>query len=220
MNIVELENNLKEEDDKAGVYPIYTNKQGVLLVYLMIPSNKKYGGISPQMGKGGVDPGETVQQAAIREGFEELGLREDNIVSIKSISDHLHISRKTIYNLSVFVATVKDPNNFDTPGYESGWAGWMPIDDAIVQTRPEQVQFLQQIKQDYTVTLTKESAQTVIQDKINKYQDAVGHYDKMIKQDGDVHILRKEIETTKAEISNLNAQLQLAAQDSEHDGTV
>ena len=84
---------------RAGIYPIYTNEEGKAFVYMMIPSDPKYGGPLLQMGKGGIDEGETAEQAAIREGYEELGLLASNIknitqLTVKTIKENRQYNRK------------------------------------------------------------------------------------------------------------------------------
>ena len=131
---------------RAGVYPVYTEADGQRYVYMMVPSQPKFGGTLPQMGKGGIDDGETPEEAAMREGYEELGLREGNIKSFYQIADESIKTRKGGYQLTVFVAEVIDKDAFDPHGYEAKWSGWVEIDEALKVSRPNQQQFLQIIK--------------------------------------------------------------------------
>ena len=146
MHITELtEAKLKRIKDRAGVYPVYTDDQGVTHVYLMVPSKEKFGGALPQMGKGGIEKGETPEQAAKREGWEELGLRDSNIESMEVIATDTIRGKKEIYDITVFVAHIKDPDAFDPHGYEAKWSGWVSLKDAMKMSRKNQRHFLKKI---------------------------------------------------------------------------
>ena len=152
MKLLEVENPLKEIDARAGVYPIYTNEEGKTFVHMMIPSDPKFGGLLPQMGKGGVEEGESAEEAAMREGYEELGLRKDNVARMTQLTASIRRGKKEQYSLTVFVAELKDPDNFDPAGWESKWAGWVELEKAIETSRKDQRQFLRLLKNKYSNT--------------------------------------------------------------------
>ena len=110
---------------KAGVIPYYFNEQGNLMMMFMTPSNPAYGGNLYQIAKGRVDQGEQVQQAAFREGEEELGLNADNIANMLHVASGVIKGDDDTYILSVFAAEVKDPKAFGKPHYETGKRAWM-----------------------------------------------------------------------------------------------
>jgi len=134
---------------RAGVYPVYIDESGQKFVYMMVPSQEKFGGTLPQMGKGGIDDGETPEQAALREGREELGLRESNVENFYQLADKSVKTRKGGYQLTVFVAEVKDMDAFDPHGYEAKWSGWVELEEAVKVSRPNQQQFIEMISEKY-----------------------------------------------------------------------
>ena len=136
---------------RAGVYPFYIDEDGASYVHMMVPSNPKFGGALPQMGKGGIDAGESAEQAAMREGHEELGLIASNVERITQLTTTTIKGKNETYHITVFVAEVKDPENFETPGVESKWAGWVELDEAIKVSRKNQRQFLEIVKAKYEI---------------------------------------------------------------------
>lgn len=129
---------------KAGIVPYYFDENNVF-VYLMIPSDPAYGGSSPQIAKGRVDPGESAQQTAIREGEEELGLKPTNIKSITLGWSGNTQGMLDSHAMVVYIAEVVNPRNFGKPHYETGWAGWLPAQEALNKCRTSQKHILQQI---------------------------------------------------------------------------
>jgi len=115
----------------------------------MIPSDPAYGGDKPQLPKGRVDEGENTEQAAIREAQEEVGLRTDNIKEIQLITKETISGKYASYDIFVYGAEVIDSKAFDDFGWESKWAGWMPIDEALQKGRDNQRHFLQALKAKY-----------------------------------------------------------------------
>ena len=137
---------------RAGVYPFYIDEDGAAQVYLMIPSKEKYGGKLPQMGKGGIEEGETAEAAAMREGHEELGLLASNVKNIYELADQRVPTSRGGYQLTVFVAEVFDPNDFEPHGYEAKWSGWVELDEAIKMSRKTQRVFLEMLRDREDVT--------------------------------------------------------------------
>jgi len=136
---------------RAGIYPVYTDSEGQVWVCLMIPSDPAYGGPQPQMGKGRIDDGQTAQEAAIREGEEELGLRRSNMSNVQLLEEKIISGLNSSYTIFVYTCEVTDPKAFDKPHYESSWAGFLLIDDAIQRTRTQQRPFLEAVKAKYEV---------------------------------------------------------------------
>ena len=130
------------EKHKAGIIPYYV-KDGQILMKFMIPSNPAYGGTSPQVAKGEIDPGEDGRQAAVREGVEELGLVASNIVQLFPAGTIAIKGMKESYIMAVFVAEIKDPNMFSKPHYETGSTMWLTMEQFAAQGRQNQKQIVQ-----------------------------------------------------------------------------
>lgn len=131
------------EDIRGGVVPyFYDNNE--LYVHLMIPSNKDFGGIYPQIAKGVINKGEDIKSGSIREAEEELGFKKDNVDgNIELLKDYNMKGMK----LHIYIAKVIDPDNFNRPHYETGWSSWLQIDDAIEKCANYQKPILQDIKE-------------------------------------------------------------------------
>jgi len=111
---------------RAGMIP-YLIENGEVVMMFMKPSDTIYGGDQFQMCKGVVeDDDENYRAAALREGAEELGLRQENILSVTELGNFL--GRTT-----VFVAKVNDrsPAAFDTPHYETDEVVWLTCDEYL-----------------------------------------------------------------------------------------
>ena len=94
----------------------------------MAPSDPKFGGPEMQCCKGKVEEGETILEAALREGFEELGLFRGNIKSYKQIP--LELGKTTF-----FVAEIEDPELFGIPHFETGATKWLFLNEFLEQGR-------------------------------------------------------------------------------------
>jgi 8-oxo-dGTP pyrophosphatase MutT (NUDIX family) len=130
---------------RAGIVPYYIDGNQIH-VYLMIPSNAAYGGTEPQIAKGRVEE-EGEQEAAIREGEEELGLIRSNIDKIEvGWSGNLSGMSASGYKFVVYIASIKDPKNFGKFHYETGWAGWIS-EQEISRVRDSQRQIVSAIIQ-------------------------------------------------------------------------
>jgi len=111
--------------DKAGVIPFYRRDDGEILMMFRTPSDLNFGGTKPQVAKGGIDKGETVYQAAVREGAEELGLLLDNIVSTFPIPVQKIKGTDETYKLHMFAVEIEDPTHFGQHDYETAEVMWM-----------------------------------------------------------------------------------------------
>lgn len=103
---------------RAGVIP-YMIQEGALKMLFMKPADPKYGGDTFQIAKGKIDPGEDAQQAALREGKEELGLFVGNIEKLESLGGPM-LGRTYFY-----VAEIKDETMFGDAHFETGETRWM-----------------------------------------------------------------------------------------------
>lgn len=105
--------------DRAGIIPFYVNDDAEIMMMFMIPSDPEYGGSDFQIAKGKVDPGEQHEEAAIREGAEELGLVQANMIG------EVHFLGKFLGRMHIYVVQVSSPTNFDKPHYETAQVGWL-----------------------------------------------------------------------------------------------
>lgn len=118
---------------KSAIIPLKI-ADNQLYALTMIPSLAKYGGIFPQMAKGGIDEGEQPLQAAIREGSEELGLIPENIQKTFTVSVEV-FDNTTIH---VFACTLKDSEQWNIPHYETGSTLWVNVETQMHRLRPIQ----------------------------------------------------------------------------------
>lgn len=105
---------------RSGVIPYYIDDDNEIQMYFMKPSDPKFGGPDFQLAKGRIDDGEDAERTALREGEEELGLKSENIRYHQFVGNHYFNETHTVY-----IARIKDPNNFNTPCYETGETRWM-----------------------------------------------------------------------------------------------
>jgi 8-oxo-dGTP pyrophosphatase MutT (NUDIX family) len=122
--------------DKAGIIPYHGNK-----CLFMISSDPTFGGPDPAVAKGGIDSGENILQAAVREGEEELGLKKSNFVNAPFKAWEGEIKGLlNSYTMHVFAVEVKDPTDFDTPHYETEQTVWMTREEFAKNGRASQRQ--------------------------------------------------------------------------------
>lgn len=113
---------------RAGVIP-YIIENGDVLMMFMVPSEPAYGGQEPQLAKGKVEEDETMMQAALREGAEEVGLFKGNCIITEEVG--LFMGRTT-----VFVSKIKDKDMFGSPGFETESTMWLTLEQFMEQGRP------------------------------------------------------------------------------------
>ena len=145
MKMVEIKN-----DSKSGIIPFYVGDDGQIRMLFMVPSDPYYGGPRLQIAKGGIDPGETAEETAVREGIEELGLRMSNVVTVKRGTHVTELVRgdKAVYRMEVFVAKIIDPAAFDQPHYETGHTSWLTLPEFQSRGRRAQTKLVERA---YTV---------------------------------------------------------------------
>lgn len=115
-----------EKPKRSGVIP-YDIREGRIYVYCMIPSDAAYGGTSPQMAKGRVEPELTPFQNAKKEAFEELGLLEHNSYNFETLG--------MFVDIMVYTCNVIDEDDWGKPHFETGWSGWIDITDNVNKIR-------------------------------------------------------------------------------------
>lgn len=167
--------------DKAGIIPYYINDNQVF-VYLMIPSDPRYGGTEPQIAKGQIDGEESPQQAAVREGEEELGLKVSNLKNVFYCCEKVlqgmvspGYTSAPPYKLLIFAAEVINPNDFGSPHYETKQALWVG-ENELGKVRANQRALVQEAitkiksipKREWTFREFLESIETMIDPKTKK----------------------------------------------------
>ena len=140
---------IKEDNQtksKAGIIPFYTDAENVTRFMFMIPSDPAYGGSSPNIAKGGVDPGEDFLQAAVREGEEELGLKRSNLKSRPTLAWSGQLSgQDSTYPFKVYTVEVKSTQDFNQPHYETKQVLWLTTEEFARSGRQSQRQIVQSI---------------------------------------------------------------------------
>lgn len=107
----------KKKINRAGVVP-YIIEDGVIKMLFMLPSKAEYGGGVFQIAKGKFEEGETAEEAAFREASEELGL------FLPNVSEKWKLG-KFLGRTHVYVAKIKDKDQFGEPHFETRETKWM-----------------------------------------------------------------------------------------------
>jgi len=141
MKINEISSSVRQ---KAGVIPYFIGADGRPTMMFMTPSNAAYGGNRPQIAKGGVEPGEDLQEAALREAEEELGLIASNVTTVKKLSTQTITGLDDTYSLTVFVVQVKNSRAFNKPHYETGATHWLTAEEFAIKGRQNQLGLVRQ----------------------------------------------------------------------------
>lgn len=132
---------MPKRQKKAGLIPYHFDESlGKFKYLMMISSDARYGGDKPMVSKGGVDSGETLEEAAIREAVEELGLIESNIKENSFAS--LITKSYPNYKLAMFICEVKDSANFGKPCYETEYTRWMTAEEFFSEGRKDHREFI------------------------------------------------------------------------------
>ena len=121
---------------KAGFIPYIKEDEQVKFMF-MISSDAKYGGSLPMISKGHIDPGETPQEAAIREAEEELGLIKSNLKA-KTIAEGwrgIIKGNRDKYGMVIYFGEVKDKFAFGTPEHETKSVVWMTEKEFLASGR-------------------------------------------------------------------------------------
>lgn len=113
---------------RAGIIPYFLLPDKTINFMFMQPSDPKYGGSEWQMAKGRVEEDEENLFTAVREGTEELGLKESNIKSIEELG--LFLGRTTVYICEVF-----SQDDFDAFTFETGAVKWLTYDEFVEEGR-------------------------------------------------------------------------------------
>lgn len=108
---------MKPKIYRAGIIP-YVYEDDELKMLFMRPSNPDFGGDVFQIAKGKYEEGENAEDAALREGSEELGLFSGNIKQLHALGTFLG-------RTEFFLAEIKDKDMFGDPHFETKEVQWM-----------------------------------------------------------------------------------------------
>ena len=128
---------------RAGIIPFYEENSKIYMLF-MKPSDKKYGGDSFQIAKGKVEDHESDKEAALREGFEELGLLQENITEIIDAGSYLG-------RTAIFLARIKDKDNFGEYHFETAETKWLTIEEFASIGRNIHIPIVKQIIKNYVI---------------------------------------------------------------------
>lgn len=116
---------LRKKIYRAGLVPIHVNHDNFdeSSLMFMIPSDQQYGGSNPQIAKGQIEEGEDPMEAALREAYEELGLKQKNIIDLYDCGTWLGRTH-------MFVAIVEtaDSEAYDRPHFETESTLWLTLE--------------------------------------------------------------------------------------------
>lgn len=113
---------MREKVYRAGMIPFFVNKDNIIEMKFMVPSDQRFGTSNPQFAKGRIEKNEIHEEAAIREAKEELGLREDNVKWFNYLGTFLGRTH-------MYICEVESKENFDEPHYETESTHWMTLED-------------------------------------------------------------------------------------------
>jgi phosphohistidine phosphatase len=117
--------------DQAGVIPFRHKRNGIEICLIRDKGGKKW-----KIPKGFVDSGETVRQTALKEAWEEAGLR-GRLVG-ESIGSYKYAKWNLDLTVAVFLMEVKKAaDEWEESGMRE--RGWAPLDDALARLKKHPV---------------------------------------------------------------------------------
>lgn len=119
---------IREKVYRAGMI-VYRMSENNIEMLFMRPSDPEYGTDTLQVPKGRVEPGETNEQAAVREAQEEVGLFKGSI--IKGPEELGTFLGRT----SVYVCKVKSDALFGEPDFETAETKWLTLEQFFDEGR-------------------------------------------------------------------------------------
>lgn len=128
---------------RAGIIPYYFDGE-LIRFNFMKPSDPKYGGPDWQIAKGRVENDDDNLSTALREGAEELGLRESNIIGVTELGVYLG-------RTCVFICEIEDSKDFGPFHYETGAVVWMTLNEFEIDGRELHVPIVREAH-DYILT--------------------------------------------------------------------
>lgn len=141
MHVIQL---LESSDiAKAGIIPFIRTERGVEMLF-MRSSDPDFGGPDLMIAKGHIDDGETPQQAAVREGGEELGLKPSNFAQPPFIVHDQQVRGLTAtYIMRIMAVEVKSKEDFGQYHYETAETVWLTGEEYAKVGRKSQLVFVQ-----------------------------------------------------------------------------
>lgn len=137
-----------EKRARAGLIPFLRGEDGELSYLMMVSSDPKFGGPRPMISKGKIEPGESKEQAAIREAEEELGFKQRNARGrIRSIADERVTLYSGAYDLAVFGVEIMDRYDFDKWCDETEYTLWMTLEDIRQNGRKDHVKYVELLEE-------------------------------------------------------------------------
>lgn len=128
---------------KAGIIPFIRTEKGIEMLFVR-SSDPDFGGPDPMIAKGHVDKGETPEQAAIREGGEEAGLKQSNFAGRPFLVQDQEIRGMTsTYLMRILAVEVKSKDDFGPFHYETAETMWMTGEEYEHRGRRSQLGFVQ-----------------------------------------------------------------------------
>lgn len=107
--------------NRAGVIPYIIENNKIKMMF-MLPSDPKYGTNFFQIAKGKQEKDETLEEAALREAGEEIGLFEGNIKELYDLGTFMG-------RTSIYIAKIKDKKLFGDPSFETAEVKWMTAEE-------------------------------------------------------------------------------------------
>jgi 8-oxo-dGTP pyrophosphatase MutT (NUDIX family) len=122
-DIIEFNERNPDQIYRAALVP-YVVESGKILMLFMKPSFQGYEGSEDwQLAKGKVeDDDQSFEDAAIREGREELGFFKGNSFFVEAVGNFMG-------RTAVYVAKVKDKSMFGLPSDETSDVKWLSLED-------------------------------------------------------------------------------------------
>lgn len=131
--------------NKAGFIPYFIDRNNKVHMLFCLSSDPAFGGDKFMIGKGHVDAGESIEQTALREASEELGLKRSNLKAdtvqigwTGQITGTTETSTMTIY-----IGEVNDPRDFNIPGHEISKVKWFTPEEFSHDGRPSHKHIVQ-----------------------------------------------------------------------------
>lgn len=128
---------------RSGIIPFYIENEEIYMLF-MRPSDEKYGGDTFQIAKGKVEDNESDREAALREGFEELGLLSENIEELIDVGSYLG-------RTSIYLARIKNKDNFGEYHFETKETKWLSFSEFEKIGRNIHVPIVRQIIKNYLI---------------------------------------------------------------------
>lgn len=136
-----------EKRDRAGFIP-YLKDGNVYKYLMMVSSDPKFGGPRPMISKGKIESDEGSFDGAMREAYEELGLKKYNVRNIQDVASERVALYSGAYHLTLFAGEVIDRHDFDKWGDETSYTVWLSLEEFKEIGRRDHLRFIQMLEED------------------------------------------------------------------------